>query len=261
MTRLIFAALKGWSVTDLLIHANTELSDLTLSEIDRILRELETHRPIQYILGRTRFYGMDLKVNESTLIPRPETEELIDLILDRYRDRKDLRVLDIGTGSGCIAIALARHLPFSQVTAIDISADALTVARENAEALHARVRFLQQDILSVAPSTLPADNYDIIVSNPPYICDREKAEMEPNVLNYEPHGALFVPDCDPLLFYNAIADIALRTLSERGTLYFEINPLYHLEIERMLKAKGFVDILTVNDISHRPRMTLARIKS
>ncbi|MDE5774374.1 MAG: peptide chain release factor N(5)-glutamine methyltransferase [Muribaculaceae bacterium] len=261
MTRLIFAALKGWSVTDLLIHANTELSPFTLGEIDRILRELQTHRPIQYILGQTRFYGMDLKVNESTLIPRPETEELIDLILDRYRDHKDLRVLDIGTGSGCIAIALARHLPFSQVTAIDISSDALAVARENAKALHAGIRFMQLDILTAPSATLSATGrYDIIVSNPPYICDREKAEMEPNVLDYEPSVALFVPDNDPLLFYNAISDIALRILADDGTLYFEINPLYCGEIEQMLQAKGYVDILTVNDISHRPRMISARIK-
>ncbi len=261
MTRLIFSALKGWSVTDLLIHADTRLSDFIISEIESILKRLGEGEPIQYILGKARFYGMDFSVNQAVLIPRPETEELVDTIVRENADRKDLRVLDLCTGSGCIAIALARHLPFSQVVAVDISAEALNVARQNADSLHATIAFRQQDILDISSLRLQADTYDIIVSNPPYICDREKTEMERNVLDYEPDIALFVPDDDPLKFYLLIAEIARKTLSDEGKLYLEINPLYHKEIEKMLMAKGFTDVITINDISRRPRFIRATLRN
>lgn len=261
MTRLIFSALKGWSVTDLLIRADTQLSEFIISEIESILKRLGEGEPIQYILGKARFYGMDFSVNQAVLIPRPETEELVDTIMRENADRKDLRVLDLCTGSGCIAIALARHLPFSQVVAVDISAEALEVARKNSTDLHTSVAFRQQDILDLDSSALTADTYDIIVSNPPYICEREKTEMERNVLDYEPDIALFVPDDDPLKFYRPIAEIARKTLSDEGKLYLEINPLYHKEIEKMLMAKGFTDVITINDISRRPRFIRATLRN
>lgn len=259
MTRLIFSALKGWNVTDLLIHADTVLSDFIISEIESILQRLSDGEPIQYILGKARFYGMDFSVNQSVLIPRPETEELVDIIVRENSNRKDLRVLDLCTGSGCIAIALARHLPFSQVVAVDISQDALDVARKNASELRTHVDFRQHDILDMKSLDLQANSYDIIVSNPPYVCEREKAEMERNVLEYEPAIALFVPDDDPLKFYRPIAEIARKTLSVGGLLYLEINPLYHTEIENMLRDNGFADVRCINDISRRPRFMQAQI--
>lgn len=257
MTRLVFAALKGWSVTDMIVHANTVLSDIFLSRLDNILARLERHEPLQYILGQARFYGMDFTVSPSVLIPRPETEELVDLIVTGNRERKDLRVLDIGTGSGCIAIALSRHLPFARVTAIDISPEALDVARENARRLKADITFVQQDILSVAYEGESLDCYDIIVSNPPYICNSEAADMDRNVLDNEPHTALFVPDDDPLRYYTPIADFALRTLYDGGQLYFEINPLYARDVVGMLTNRGFADVSITDDISHRPRFVTA----
>ena len=257
MTRLIFAALKGWSVTDMLIHANTILSDIFMNRLENIMNRLDRHETLQYIIGQERFYGMDFTVNPSVLIPRPETEELVDIIVGNNRERKDLSVLDIGTGSGCIAIALARHLPFARVTAIDISPEALDVARENARRLKTGITFLQADLLAVPKEGLLSDTYDIIVSNPPYITLSEAVDMESNVLDYEPHTALFVPDNDPLLYYTPIADIARRRLSAGGQLYFEINPRYAEDIIGMLTDKGFTDITVSDDISHRPRFVTA----
>lgn len=254
MTRLIFFALKGWSATDLLIHADTQVSDLTMRRLEEILSRLERHEPLQYILGAARFYGMDLKVTPDVLIPRPETEELVDLIVKRWGDRKEMRVLDIGTGSGAIAIALARFLPFSEVDAVDISERALDVARENAETLQAHIRLLHKDIFLWEP---PADTYDIIVSNPPYVCECEKRDMEPNVLLYEPEGALFVPDSDPLLYYRRIAEVSLRALKPGGMVYFEINPLYAAELQHMMQDLGYTDVIIERDISRRDRFLIS----
>lgn len=258
MVRLIFSALKGWNVTDLLIHADTELSDFTISEIRSILDRLDRHEPIQYILGKARFYGMDFTVSPDVLIPRPETEELVDRIVADYSGEKDLKVLDIGTGSGCIAIALARNLPFSEVTAIDISEKAIAIARKNAADLHAAsVRFVKEDILTATPRPDEEGHYDIIVSNPPYICRREMADMDRNVLDHEPHSALFVPDDDPLLFYKAIAAYSREALRPGGRLYMEINPLYASEMEDMLKDVGMQDVSIADDISRKHRFVIA----
>jgi release factor glutamine methyltransferase len=177
--------------------------------------------PIQQVLGTARFCGMMLRVTPDVLIPRPETEQLVDMIADRWRNVPDVRVLDVGTGSGCIAIALARALRFPQVTAVDISADALNVARRNAAEWKVAIDLQQADALQLQ---LPGE-WDVIVSNPPYIMQSEAAEMEPRVLRHEPHTALFVPDAEPMLFYDAIRAYAARHLSARGMLYFEINPL------------------------------------
>lgn len=250
MMRLIFHHLKGWGMTDLAIHADNPALDYLQSSVAKIIKRLKTKEPLQYILGEAYFYGMNLKVTPATLIPRPETAELVDLIVKDYGDRKDLRVLDVGTGSGAIAIALARNLPFSDVSAIDISADAIAVAKENASNLRASVDFRQADIFKFNPEP---DSLDIIVSNPPYIDESEKTAMDANVLDYEPHSALFVPDDNPLLFYKAIADIAVDALVKSGGLYFEINPRHADDMITMLNSKGLVDIRSHRDISGKIR--------
>lgn len=247
--RLIFLHLKGWNTVDLIINEDKELSEFIKSQIIRILHRLLEGEPIQYIVGRAYFYGMDMKVNPSVLIPRPETEELVDLIV-KGNPQSDLRVLDIGTGSGCIAIALARNLKFPAITAIDISQEALETAKENARILKANIHFELKDIFTYST---PESSFNIIVSNPPYINESEKSEMEANVLDHEPHTALFVPDNDPLVFYRRICDIALTALSDKGKLYFEINPRHAEEMKDLMNASGFLDVEIIKDIHGRDR--------
>ncbi len=254
IARLIFHSLKGWDTTGLVVHAADVLSPFILTRIEEILNRLKSGEPIQYILGEGRFYGMTLKVTPAVLIPRPETEELVELIVKEADERPDLRVLDIGTGSGAIAIALSRNLRFPKIDAVDISSEALKVAEENARMLHAPVRFLCEDIFRWAPDDR---SLDIIVSNPPYICEKEKKDMEKNVLDYEPHGALFVPEDDPLLFYRRIAEIGQDALVEGGKLYFEINPLYAEDLRGMLERMGYRQVCLVEDISRRKRFAIA----
>lgn len=251
MVRLIFHSLKGWNLTDLIIHQDTTLSDYMAEKIDGIMSRLLNHEPIQHILGETSFYGMNLRVTRDTLIPRPETEQLVDMIVSE-NNSSDLSVLDIGTGSGAIAIALSRNLKFPEVSALDISEKALSVAKENAETLHANIHFIHADIFTYSPED---NSMDIIVSNPPYIGNSEKKDMEANVLDYEPHSALFVPDDNPLLFYSRIAEIAKTALKENGELYFEINPRHSAEIAKLLEAEAFRDIHLIKDIHGRQRFT------
>ncbi len=223
----IFHFLKGWNRVDLIMHEDKPLSDFVKGEVDGILKRLLKHEPIQYITGNAHFYGMDLHVTPDVLIPRPETAELVDRIVDDADGASDLKVLDLCTGSGCIAIALARNLKFADVDALDVSEGVLKVARGNAEELKAQVRFIEADLLKLQPDgDAPLDwgKYDIIVSNPPYIDESEQSGMERNVLDYEPHLALFVPDDDPLRFYRAIALLAPHLLKPGGRIYLEINP-------------------------------------
>lgn len=234
--REIMHGLKGWDLTQLAIRDREPVSDFIAGKALDAARRVAAGEPVQYIFGSAQFYGMRFKVTPATLIPRPETAGLVDLIVKRCADRKDLRVLDIGTGSGCIAIALARFLPFPRVTAIDISPEALEVAAENAEALKASVEFRREDILSAPPAK---ERYDIIVSNPPYIAEHERAAMDRNVLDHEPASALFVPDSDPLLFYRAILEYASDALAPSGTVYFEINPLYAADLARLAVTLGY----------------------
>lgn len=257
MARLIFHSLKGWDTTGLVVHAPDKLSPFILSRIDEIVNQLKTGRPLQYILGEGRFYGMTLRVAPGVLIPRQETEELVEIIVKQEEGKSDLRVLDIGSGSGAIAIALSRNLRFPQVSALDISEAALEIARDNAERLHAGIKFIHADIFDWAP---PGESLDIIVSNPPYIAEKERAEMERNVLDYEPAEALFVPDSDPLRFYGRIAGVAMRGLCQGGRLYFEINPVYADELGKLLSDAGYADIKFYKDISGRLRFASA-IKS
>lgn len=253
MVRLIFHHLKGWSATDIIVNGDRQVSPYIRSLIERIMKRILSGEPIQYVLGDVRFYGMDFKVNRNVLIPRPETEELVDMIV-KENGRSDLRVLDIGTGSGAIAIALSRNLRFPRVTAIDISAEALEVAGENARRLHADIFLREKDIFTYMP---PEDSYDIIVSNPPYIPEEEKSGMERNVLDYEPALALFVPDSEPLLYYSRISEVAIRALTPGGLLYLEINPRFAEALRDMLLNDGFVNVEIFNDISHRQRFIRA----
>lgn len=260
MVRLIFAALKDWTLTDLLVHADTILSPYILEKIDHILRGLADRQPLQYLLGKAYFYGMDLDVTPAVLIPRPETAELVDIILKDVRDNgdhTDLKVLDIGTGSGAIAIALARNLRFPDIYALDVSPDALEVARHNAKLTHTHIKFLQDDILTAQTLSTSFDSFDIVVSNPPYVLESEKKDMERNVLDYEPHIALFVPDCDPMRFYRPITAMADKILRRGGKLYLEINPLCSTDIRHLLYESGFDDIQIIPDSQGRRRFATA----
>lgn len=253
--RLIFHYVKGWNLTDMLIHQDDDLSDFVKGEIDGILQRLLNYEPIQYIVGEARFHGMNLKVKPGVLIPRPETEELVDVIIDDNKDREDLKVLDLCTGSGCIAIALARNLPFSKVTGVDFFDEAVEVAQENSDLLKTRINVVKADIFGWEP----ADKFDIIVSNPPYVMDSEAMTMEKNVLNYEPHEALFVRDDDPLVFYSRIADIAKKSLKENGRLYFEINPLTAGSLKKLIESKGFDNVTLLHDSSGKQRFLSASV--
>lgn len=255
--RIIFHHVKGWSLTDMLIHEPEELSPFIKNEIEGILERLKRHEPIQYITGEARFHGLELHVTPDVLIPRPETAELVDIIADDADEREDLRVLDIATGSGCIAIALARTLKFAKVTALDVSAAALEVARGNDRELKTGVTFIEADIFKwpedeenegdSSGKGAVQGRFDVIVSNPPYIDESEKTGMDPNVTDYEPHLALFVPDDDPLRFYIRIANVGRLLLVKGGRLYFEINPRHAKEMVGLLKNNGYEDVEVIRD--------------
>ena len=248
MIRVICEDVFNYDQVDVALRQESELPDFAPERIADIISRLRRHEPLQYILGSARFHGHRFKVSPAVLIPRPETEQLVDLIIDENTG-SDLRVLDMGTGSGCIAISLARALKFAQVDALDVSRDALAVARENASALKVKVRFFESDML--APQ--PAATYDIIVSNPPYICWSEREAMERNVKDYEPGQALFVPDNDPLLFYKAIAPYAAQSLERGGRLYLEINQRFGDEVKRLLEDNGFDEVRIIDDSYGNPR--------
>ncbi|MDO4319372.1 MAG: peptide chain release factor N(5)-glutamine methyltransferase [Bacteroidales bacterium] len=231
--------------TRIFTRGEYELEPESVDRVNRIVGRIISGEPPQYAVGRARFMGLDLIVTPATLIPRPETAALVDMITDDYSGRTGLSILDIGTGSGCIAIALSRALPFADIEGVDISDDALAVARRNARMLNVNVNFRHLDILHAEPSAEPT--YDIIVSNPPYIADSEKADMDKRVTDYEPARALFVPDNDPLEFYRAIADFAASALNDGGRLYFEINPRYASDLMTMLCKKGYSDVSVTRD--------------
>ena len=255
---LILESIYQTDKQTLLRDKDKQLSAKEIIRVRKIVEELKKYRPIQYILGETEFFGLKFKVNEQVLIPRPETEELVEQVLESCRIHDEgCRILDIGTGSGCIAVALAKHLPDAQIQALDISQEALDIARQNARLNRVNVRFFQQDILSNDPcmqhvtSSLP---FHIIVSNPPYIVPSEKPAMSANVLEYEPHQALFVPEDQPLLFYERIADWALKHLEENGSLYFETGSLFGQAVAEMLRQKGFGAVELFRDLSGNDRI-------
>ena len=220
------------------LEPNKELSETESGEFQLALAKLTSFEPIQYIIGETEFFSLNFKVAPGVLIPRPETEELVQWILDEVslQQKSDLKILDIGTGSGCIPISLKKHLPKAQITAIDISEEALKIANLNAEQNEVSVDFIQQDILSA--EKLP-QQFDIIVSNPPYVRELEKAEMQQNVLQHEPETALYVKDENPLLFYKKITKLAQEGLAKNGLLFFEINQYLGEETKAMVQDHGF----------------------
>lgn len=252
----------GMTRTQLLTDCKGTTKFAHLQELEVILQKLRTHEPIQYIFGHTEWMGLDLRVTPATLIPRPETAELVEWILQVGDRDNPLQVLDIGTGSGCIAIALKKAAPKWQVMGIDISEEALAVAKENATRNKVEVNWLQADILSpIAHCPLPIA--DIIVSNPPYICNSEKKDMDARVLDYEPHSALFVPDTDPLLFYRQIASLASspnRLIAPSPlNMFFEINEAYGSDVCEMLRQIGYTNVQLKNDIYGKPRMVFGAI--
>lgn len=256
IAHLLISEITGFTRTQILINKNTKISDKQRALLITFVDELKNHRPIQYVIGETEFYGLRFKVGADVLIPRPETEELVEWIQLTTKPGVDLHMLDIGTGSGCIAITLKSLLPAAHVTAFDISEQALVMATANAKINNCEVKFVCQDILQPDSDT---SKWDVIVSNPPYIPEVEKQEICPNVLNFEPHIALFVPDSKPLLFYEAIASYALTHLNCGGYLFFEIHRDFGQQTIDMLEQKGFKDIVLRKDMSGNDRMIRTKL--
>ena len=254
LAMMICCDMLGLNALDIYTGKDIILSASTHCELENILLRLQKHEPIQYIRGFAEFYGNSFRVAPGVLIPRPETVELVEMIVKEHTAMAPA-VLDIGTGSGCIAISLAKALPKAKVTAWDISEEALTIARYNSEKLEVNVRFEKQDVLLEGISS--EVQYDVIVSNPPYILEGEKLAMEANVLEWEPEQALFVPDNDPLLFYRRIADLGRELLFPNGKIYFEINQAYGNEVRDMLREMHYKEIEVINDFFGNPRMVKA----
>lgn len=252
---LIAQKLTGYSFTEIIVNKNTTFSEEQTNTVKFFVEQLNNSVPIQYIIGTAEFFGLPFKVNHSVLIPRPETEELIEWIIAENKEKKSLRILDIGTGSGCIAIALKHALPLAEVYAMDVDKNALIVAQQNAQQNNTDVHFIFDDILK--PGAIAALQWDIIVSNPPYIPINEKKTLDKNVLT-EPHLALFVPDEDPLLFYRNIILYGEENLTRGGKLYFEIHQKYGKECFELFSSKYFSDMQLKKDISGNDRMLRAR---
>ena len=289
LKRILMSHITGLSTAQLLAEPNLQLTKNQQKWFDNAIERLQNNEPLQHILGYTTFYGRQFKCDRRALIPRPETEELIDWIINDWSTNNNqqptinkqqtlnsqlstlnsqfsilnsklstLNCLDIGTGTGCIALSLAKELKDSEVTAVDISTQALTLAHENAELLGSKnITFVQGDILNHSTLLIPHSSFHIIVSNPPYVRECEKADMEPNVLDYDPHTALFVSDTDPLIFYRAIGEFALTHLKPNGALYFEINQYLATETCDLLIALGYKNVELRKDINDNPRMIKA----
>lgn len=253
ITSMILERELNISRIDILNCKFSQLSGEAAGKVEKIIDRLKKSEPIQYVFEEADFYDMKFKVNSDVLIPRPETEELVEWVLKSI-GKNPLKILDIGTGSGCIAVTIAKKAPQTEVHAWDISNGALRTARENAQLHGVEVTFSQKDILTEQSCST---QFDVIISNPPYICESERAEMENNVLNHEPHLALFVPDEEPLIFYDRISDFAIANLHRGGLLFFEINRAGGDAIERMLQEKGFGNIELRKDMSGNNRMIQA----
>jgi release factor glutamine methyltransferase len=262
---LILEEYLNFKRIDVVLKSNFEISPEDLTLLKSSTKLLEQEVPIQYILGKTEFYGFPFILNEHVLIPRPETEELVTSVLNKIskleplhpiEKEKKLKILDIGTGSGCIPISLKRSLPFAEITAIDIANEALIIAQKNASLNKVNINFIQQNILK---TTALDDIYDIIISNPPYVRVSEKIEIKNNVLKNEPHLALFVEDNNPLIFYSKIAELAKSHLTKNGTLFFEINQYLGKETVELIKLKGFNKIQLKKDIFGHDRIIIASL--
>lgn len=273
--KLLIEYFLNFKPIEIVLHPESNISTSNQHRFNEIIKRLKQEEPIQYIIGETEFFGMPFKVNPSTLIPRPETEELVQWIIENISNNKcqapnlsayvhdsnnkqqttnnkQLTILDIGTGSGCIAIALAKNLPNAKVHAIDVSKEALKVARENAILNQVEVDFIEADILTVCHAEL--QKYDIIVSNPPYVRALEKFTIKNNVLKHEPHLALFVENEDPLLFYKAICEFSVHNLKPKGCLFFEINQYLGAEMKQLLNTFNFESVELRQDIFGNVRM-------
>lgn len=252
MIALIFEKLKGYSRTRLLLSMDEQLSDKERNDIKKIVTRLKNCEPIQYVLGTTEFYGLEFLCVPGVLIPRPETEELVDWIVKENR-LSNPTIIDMGTGTGCIAISLQKSIPQSTVLACDISPVCLETADKNAKLNNTELAVIEYDILNQTPQiTFP--EFDIVVSNPPYVRESEKALMQKNVTDFEPGLALFVGDNEPLIFYERIADFARVNLKNQGKLYFEINESLGSQTCNMLRSKGFANIQLKKDINNKNRM-------
>ena len=256
ITNLVLKTHFGIDRLHLLLDSGQIFTSLTMNYIVSICNELKTGKPVQYILGETLFYNCIIKVNNGTLIPRPETEELVDLIIKENKDFRG-KIIDIGTGSGCIAIAIKKNLHDAEVTGIDISERALEIATANAILNNVDVSFMKQDIFKFDQRTISQSG--IIVSNPPYVLESEKKFMRSNVLDYEPHNALFVPDKDPLIFYRTIVKLSEKILKPGGKIYFEINENKGEELSRLLKSAGYSEIMIIQDINGKNRFIKGRL--
>jgi release factor glutamine methyltransferase len=264
IARMVYEVRYHLTLADILLGKDTQLSADCQEELEEITQRLLRNEPVQYVLGEAEFCGRWFHVEPGVLIPRPETEELCRFVLEeseKWRKMSECRVLDVGTGSGCIAITLATEMPHSIVTSWDVSTQALAIAQANARRINVDIRCQQVDVLHLTPLTSHlsplTSRFDIIISNPPYICHQERNAMESNVLDHEPALALFVPDDDPLLFYRVIAAMGLSALHEDGCLYFEINPLYVDDLKEMLHAMSYRDIMVRNDQYGKQRMIKA----
>lgn len=258
---LILSEILSISKAKIKAFPEIEISLQQSQRLEGILQELKMGKPVQYTLGYTEFYGLRFNVNPSVLIPRPETEELVQWIIQTIKSAASpvKYLLDIGTGSGCIAISLKKHLPHVQVFAIDVSTGALETARQNAVLNKTDITFIEADILTINSTTLPA--FDLIVSNPPYVTPTDKQQMHNNVVHFEPHTALFVSENDPLLFYNAIGNLAADKLNKNGWLFFEINESYGQQTVDLIRSKAFKDIELKTDLYGKDRMIRAQLNS
>lgn len=248
---LIFEHIAGISRMQLLLSYDHIITDETMLKLIHVVNELKRYKPIQYILGETEFYDLRFKVFDNVLIPRPETEELVDWIIKDHSNAS-VKILDIGTGSGCIAVSLAKNIQKALVYASDISDRAIKAAKINSKINNTSIHFLQFDILN-PPNNLK-EKFDVIVSNPPYVTMKQKSLMHRNVLDYEPELALYVPDDDPLIFYRSILDFGLQHLQSKGRIYFEINESFGKEMISLMQKKGYSDTILLKDINGKDRM-------
>ncbi len=247
----------GLSRVDQAVQTDFRLSESEILKLHFAVKDLKNEKPVQYITGETEFQGLKLKVTPEVLIPRPETEELIDLIVKENTSRKINSILDIGTGSGCIALSLKKYFPESEVTGIDISENSLKIANENSELNGLQVNFVKADILDSNVKN-KFEKFDLIVSNPPYVTEDDKILMKKNVLEFEPHLALFVENNEPLVFYEKIADFSVEKLNPDGQLWFEVNEKYGYEVSGLLKHKGFKNVMVIKDFMGKERFVFCK---
>jgi release factor glutamine methyltransferase len=257
ITELVIEFFSGYSKTHQFLNLEQTIDESQISNIEQVLERLKKHEPVQYILGKCYFYGFILTVSPDVLIPRQETEELVDLIVSDSNNIMNPKILDVGKGSGCIAIALAKNIENSKVFACDVSQAALDIAWQNAETNSTTVHFFIKNILLSAAEE-ENQEYDIMVSNPPYVLIHEKENMNKNVLNYEPSQALFVDNSDPLLFYKAIVHYANHNLKPQGSLYFEINEAFGAQVVELVENSGYVNVKIIKDINEKDRIVYAK---